>query len=357
MIRDTKDLTIGPERSMRHAMRAIDQNGLGIILVVDDELTLLGTVTDGDVRRALLAAVPLDRAVEDVMCHNPRVATPQTPPEEVFTLMNAEKLRLVPVVDEEGTLEGVFEFTDLARRFGEVADRVPAVLMAGGLGTRLRPLTNETPKPLLEVGGQPILERLVSHLKGSGVDDMFITTRYMADQIEDHFGDGGRLGVNIDYVREEKRLGTAGALKYLEGKLERPFLVMNGDLITTLNVREMMNFHREHDATLTVAVRHYQFQVPYGVVEVDDVRIREISEKPEYDFFVNAGIYILDPSVLPLIPADCHYDITELIDTVIERGQTVVSFPIHERWMDIGRPEDLERARELFAESADVSQK
>lgn len=367
---DLEALTIDALASIRQGMKRIDENRAGIVLVVDEHHVLLGTVTDGDVRRAILRSEPLESPLTRIMTTTPTVLPIKTEAREAgktpLTLdetarrqgqemMASKRLRHLPVVTaSDHVVVGLLSLDDswedrAERHEGGGPKPLSAVVMAGGLGSRLRPLTQTTPKPLLPVGGKPILERIVEHLHGSGVEQMVITTRYMAEQVEGYFQRGDAWGVHIDYIREQERRGTAGALRELCGKVEHPFLVMNGDLLTDFSVQEMYSFHQEHQAVMTVGVRQYSFQVPYGVAEVEGVRIRALSEKPTYDFFVNAGIYILEPRLLDLIP-DRYFDITELIEELVERGEPVVSFPIHEQWMDIGRPEDLEVANAMFQE-------
>lgn len=346
---DLHILTIGSEATIKAGMAQIDQNRAGIVMVTDADGTLLGTVTDGDVRRAILKSHSIDSPLVDIMTDQPTVlvwgADEQKARQEGRRLMAERRLRHLPVVDDAHVLVGLLSLDD---SWDDAMDeKLSAVVMAGGLGSRLRPLTNTTPKPLIPVGGKPILERIVEHLHGAGVEQLVITTRYMADQVEGYFQGGDAWGVDIDYIREQERRGTAGALRELAGQVDHPFLVMNGDLLTDFSVKEMFRFHKEHQAVMTVGVRQYTFQVPYGVAQVDGVLIRALSEKPTYDFFVNAGIYILEPHLLDLIP-EGYYDITELIEALVEDQQPVVSFPIHEQWMDIGRPEDLAVANALF---------
>lgn len=350
---DLELLTIGPAATIRQGIAQIDQNRAGIIMITDAEGALLGTATDGDIRRAILANTSLDEPIASVMYSSPTVATLGMAQDELMSLMAPRCLRHLPVVDSDGVVCGLVSLDELL----EVPNvpKLSAVVMAGGLGTRLRPYTDKVPKPLIPVGGKPILERIVEHLQGSGVEQLVITTRYMAEQVEGYFKDGQEFGVHIDYIREQERRGTAGALRDLVGKQQGPLLVMNGDLLTDFHVQQMFDFHREHNAVMTVGVRHYTFQVPYGVAQVDGVQIKALSEKPTYDFFVNAGIYILEPRLLELIPEHQYYDITELIDALVKRQERVISFPIHELWMDIGRPEDLERANELFEQAGVVA--
>lgn len=320
-------------------MSAIDRTGLGIVLVVDPNGLLKGTVTDGDVRRAILAGKTFTAECSDFMNRIPATLTQTASDVTALAMMRDKKLRHIPVVDQDNLVLGLHLLTELADDFEAP---LPVVVMAGGFGSRLGDLTKDTPKPLLPVGGKPILEHIIDHLQTSGVRDVFITTRYLGEQIEAHFGAGEDWGVSINYIREKERLGTAGSLKYLQGQVQGPFLVMNGDLLTDFRVSDMAAFHKEQGADMTVAVRHYTMGVPFGVVEVDGVEIRGITEKPQFEFFVNAGIYIVEPRLLVHIEAERIFDITELMERTLESGGRIVSFPIFEDWMDIGRPEDFE---------------
>lgn len=342
---NVSDFTISDAARVQEAMRLIDRNGLGIVLVCDDDLHLLGTVTDGDVRRAILAGADLEGPVSELMTTNPQAVRVETPETVVRDTMVDASVRQIPALNDERSVVGLHFLPDLVSH-----SRPPAVIMAGGLGSRLGDLTNDTPKPLIEVGGKPILQHIVEHLESAGVDNLFISTRYLAEKIEDHFRDGEQWGLSIEYIREKQRLGTAGALKYLDGKIAEPFLVMNGDLLTNFPVEELEHFHREIGAQMTVCVRHYSMEVPFGVAEIEGSRIVALSEKPRYDFFVNAGIYFLEPEVLKHIPSDQYFDMTELIETLLESGGKIASFPVVERWLDVGRPDDLVAARDLLEE-------
>ena len=353
---ELQSLCIAPDASLRETMARIDANASGIVLIVGEDERLLGTATDGDVRRGILRGIALEAPVREIMNLTPKTASPTTPRETIAAIFRQGHIRTVPVLDSDSKLIDAHDLRDWIDEGWTPGDEqapgeenLHAILMAGGLGSRLRPLTNNTPKPLLPVGGKPILEHTIEHLRSSGVDEVVITTRYLGEQIEDYFGNGDEWDVGIDYLREKERLGTAGALKLLEGQISRRFLVMNGDLMTDFNVGNMVSFHKEQNAALTMAVRHYSFKVPYGVASVEDVFVQRLIEKPTYDFFVNAGVYILEPWTIDYIPEGTYFDITELIDALLADGHPVVSWPLVEAWMDIGRPEDLERARAMLA--------
>ena len=351
MHEEIEDYLARPTDTLREVMVQLNRTSTQIALVVDAQRCLLGTLTDGDIRRALLSGCDIEAPASAAMHTEPRTVREDAEGSEIDAIFQSGFIRTIPVINEQKRVLGVHVLQDWP---GHIAPRrvgLPAVVMAGGLGTRLRPLTDSTPKPLLPVGGKPILEHTIEHLSAAGIEEIVITTRYLAEQIEEFCGDGGKWDIGIDYLRERDRLGTAGALRHFKDRLKRPFLVMNGDLLTDFNVQSMLDFHLEQSAAMTVGVRHYSFQVPYGVAQVEGVHVKELVEKPTYDFFVNAGIYILEPWVISHIPPDEYYDITQLIDALIEQQQDVVSYPIYESWIDIGRPEDLARAHELMTPS------
>jgi len=253
----------------------------------------------------------------------------------------------VPIVDNEGRLVGIEEMDELLKPSVKT-NRV--VLMVGGLGTRLRPLTEHTPKPMLKVGNKPILETIILNFKKYGFTNIILSVSYKSEIIEEYFKDGQEFGVNIEYIHENKRMGTAGALGLIREKLNEPFFVMNGDLLTNINFEHMMEYHLSNNAIATMGVREYDFQVPYGVVNVDGEKILSIEEKPVHSFFVSAGVYVLDSKVLDFIPNDEFYDMPTLFEKVIENNMKSVSFPIREYWLDIGRLEELEKANNEYNE-------
>ena len=333
------NLVVGPASSVREVMELIDRSGKGIALVLDDSQRLVGTVTDGDIRRAILAGIDLNTSVDQLLVQRkdsgdpgPLTAPLGTSDSTLLHLMNESGVRQIPLVDEDNRVVDVTLLSDLVK---EIDLPVRAVVMAGGLGTRLRPLTDTLPKPMLPIGSRPLLEFIVEGLKESGIRRLNVATHHKGDVISDHFKDGQDFGVEITYVREDQPLGTVGALSLLEDS-EDPLLVINGDILTRVDFREMLNFHREHNAELTIAVRQYEFSVPYGVVETDGVAVKGISEKPIVRQFINAGIYLLNPSVRRLVPIQQQYDMPDLIHRIISEGRQVVCFPVREYWLDIG---------------------
>ena len=342
-----KEFLIPPEATVREALEAINRN-TSIALVVDAERHLLGTVTDGDLRRSVLAGAKLESSVQSLLDRRdkslypkPITAPLQTPPSELLRLMNERGVRQIPLLDENERIVDIALLQDLIKEY-EVP--LKAVIMAGGFGTRLRPLTDDLPKPMLPIGDKPVLELIVSQLQDAGISKVQLTTHYKPEVIKQHFGDGTKFGVEIQYLNEDQPLGTAGALASVAVS-EEPMLVLNGDVLTQVDFRAMVAFHREHGAELTVGVRRYEFQVPYGVIQCDGPQVRGIEEKPTLNFFVNAGIYLLEPSAHRSIPAAQKFDMTDLIEKLKMEGRSVVAFPVIEYWMDIGQHSDYKQAQ------------
>jgi dTDP-glucose pyrophosphorylase len=344
---DLTPFLISPERSVREAMACIDRNTKGVALVVDANRKLLGTVTDGDIRRALLADVDLGLPVSMLLKRKaaegfatPVTAAPGSADVERLAIMTRHEVRHLPIVDSDGVLVHLTLLSDVVK---ELQLPVRALVMAGGYGTRLRPLTAEVPKSMLPVGDRPLLEHIVRQLQQAGIRRVNLATHYRADVIEQHFGDGRDFEVDIQYVNEDRPLGTAGAVS-LMARSDEPLLVINGDILTRVDFPAMVDFHRANKADMTVAVRAYDVQIPFGVVETDGVLITGVYEKPFIHHFVNAGIYLLNGDVCGLLPAGQAYHMTDLIAHLIAEQRRVISFPIREYWVDIGQREDYERA-------------
>jgi dTDP-glucose pyrophosphorylase len=335
---------VSEDTALIEALRRIDQSNLQLA-VVERDGKIVGTVTDGDVRRALLSGVGLDASVERVMNRTPIVAPVGTSNAAALTIMRRHSIHQLPIVDTEGKVTEVKLIDDLTA--APPSDHW-VILMAGGLGSRLKPLTNETPKPLLRIGDKPILETVLTGFVKAGFGKFFISINYKAEMIRDYFGDGSAWGVDISYLEESERLGTAGALSLLPERPTQPFFVMNGDLLTTVNFEQMLKYHREHQAFSTVGVREHSVTVPFGVVDFDDHRLLGIREKPTQKFFVNAGVYLLDPAILDLLDTNEPIDMPSLIERTIAKGKPSVGFPLREYWIDVGRLDDLQRASDEF---------
>lgn len=342
MITDLKKMTVQGDASLRQIMELIDSSARQIALVTDESGVLVATVTDGDVRRGLLKGLGLDAPVSEVMHRNPTTLLKGASAASAQRLMRERGLNHIPVVDAGGKLVA------LALREGMLGveprpNRV--ILMAGGLGMRLRPLTETVPKPMIPVGDKPLLERIVTRFQDQGFSRFTLSLNYLGHVIRDHFGDGSALGVEIDYVEETKRMGTGGALSLIPARPDEDFVVMNGDILTTTSFSAIMDFHGETSAAVTICAREFNMQVPYGVLNADGTTLVSMEEKPVHRHLVNAGIYALSPLIFEHIRDDEPMDMPDLIDRVKDAGHKVSVFPVREYWMDIGRIEDLDRAR------------
>lgn len=342
-----KDVLINPDTTIMRAIKIIDEGSLQIALVVDASHKLVGTVSDGDIRRAILKGIPFERPVKEIMFSEPTIASCHESREAVLAIMKAKKLRQIPLVDSDGSVVGLDSWDELL----SIQERNNiVVLMAGGLGTRLGELTKDCPKPLLRVGNKPILETILENCKEYAFKRFYISINYKAEMVKEYFGDGSRWGVEINYLEEKGRLGTAGALGLLPEAPTLPVLVMNADVLTKINFKNLMEFHDEHKSVATMCVREYEFQVPFGVVQLDSHRLKNILEKPIHQFFVNAGIYVLNPEAVSMVPKNEYFDMPALFDKLFEKQSETAAFPIREYWLDIGRKADYERANGDYEE-------
>ena len=347
MNKDWKKILLGENTPIIEAIKVMDTTALQIVLVIDNNGRLIGTVTDGDVRRAILKGIPFNESVQTIMFRKPVVAGIDEGRESILALMKANELRQIPIVDPYGCVTGLEVWNDLVA-IKECDNFV--VLMAGGLGSRLGVLTKDCPKPMLKVGNKPVLETILENCKEYGFKKFYISVNYKSEMVVDHFGDGSRWGVEIRYIHETDRLGTAGALGMFPVVPNLPILVMNADVLTKVNFQHLMDFHAEHNAVATMCVREYDFQVPYGVVKINRHNLVGIEEKPVHRFFVNAGIYVLNPECLALVPKAKYFDMPTLFEKLIGIQAETAAFPIREYWLDIGRIDDFERANGEFAE-------
>ena len=338
-----RETLVSEGSSLRKVIRTLDHSGLQIVLVASDDGELRGTVTDGDIRRALLRGAALDDVVDGIMVRKPMVVPPEMSREMVLHLMRANKIHQVPVVDSEGRLVGLHVWDDVAE---PTARDNFLVIMAGGLGTRLRPLTERTPKPMINVAGKPMLEHIVERARSDGFRKFVFSINYLGDHIENYFGDGSRWKVEISYVREHQPLGTAGALSLLDPEPRLPFIVTNGDVLTEIRYGELLDFHCVHKAMATMAVRQHEWQHPFGVVVTNGIDVVGLEEKPIYRTHINAGIYVLEPRVLEFLVPGGRCDMPELFEKVRSASNTTIAFPLHEPWLDIGRPQDLAMAED-----------
>lgn len=331
------------DASLEKAIEVLDKAALRIALIVDSEGKLQGTLTDGDVRRALLKHLPLGTPVRAVMNPHPKTAGEGWTSSRILALMEQHEVLQLPLVDQYGKVVGLANLHDLLNKHRY--DN-PVFLMAGGFGTRLRPLTNNCPKPMLKVGDKPILEQILLNFVEAGFHRFYISTHYMPEVIRNYFGNGEKWGVTIQYVHEVEPLGTGGALGLLpHHEIDLPMFMMNGDLLTSLNLHSFLEFHEYHGSVATMCVREYEHQVPYGVITSEGTQIKTMVEKPVHRFFVNAGIYLLDPILVKSVEPDTRIDMPTLLERQIDSGKPVNMFPIHEYWLDIGRMDDFDKAQ------------
>lgn len=343
------DVLIPGGTTLRAVLEAMTRSAKQIALVVDGERRLAGLLTDGDIRKALLRGTSLEAPVEAAMNRRPIVAAPGIRRAEALALMRSRVIRHLPLVDGRGVLVDLLILEELLGPPAPLENR--AVIMAGGEGRRLRPLTDSAPKPLLVVGGKPLLEILIERLRYAGIADIVVALHHKADMIRGCLGDGTRLGVRIEYVEEPTPLGTMGALALLRGRLDRPFFVVNGDILTKCDFRAMWDFHRSQDrVAMTVGVSVHQVEIPYGEFTLRGTRVVEVEEKPRKEYPVNAGIYVVDPSAVDVMPAGEPCDATDLIRLLLARGRAVAAYLISEYWLDVGRLYDFEKANRDVAE-------
>lgn len=340
------DLFVSLDTSLKDVIFCMNKTKRGVALVVDDDKQLIDVITDGDVRRALLAELDLSVPAQMVLDkkevkNKPITALSSASQKELMRLFQETKISHIPLVDKQNKVVDLVVLDDMVAPGMDFE----AVVMAGGAGSRLQPLTKAMPKPMLPVGDRPIMERIITQLSQSGVRRVYVTTHYLEEKIMQHFGDGRDFNIDLQYVSESDQRGTAGGLALME-KQNAPLLVINGDILTGLDFRAMLNFHKQNQATLTVAVRQYEFEVPYGVIEKEGIHIKAIVEKPTKKYFVNAGVYLLEPEAQKLIPKDRHFNMTDLIALLIKKDRSVLSFPVWEYWRDIGHHADYEQVQE-----------
>lgn len=337
------EVVLGPKATLHDAMQEMTRATLGIVLVVDGKRMLKGVVTDIDIRRALLKGHSMELPVSQAMTRTPITVLDTMSRTEIADTFSRHPHSYIPIVSARGRLVGLATLTDYAT----IPKRFPnwIVVMAGGMGKRLRPLTENVPKPLVRVGEKPILELLLEQLVASGFGRFILAVNHMADQIRDYCGDGSRWGVQIEYVQERQPLGTAGALSLIKRDLGGTFLVVNGDILTKVNFAALLHFHKTERALATLCIKQHELEVPYGVIELKEHKLARIVEKPVQKFFVNAGIYAVEPEALKLLPKGKPRHMPEFLDDIRrQKPRSVACFPLQEYWLDVGRPQDHERA-------------
>jgi dTDP-glucose pyrophosphorylase len=336
-----RQATLPANATIREAIRNLDQTAIKIVLVANESSKLEGTISDGDIRRGLLNGLDLSSPIDSIIHRNALVVTPEMGRDLVMQLMIANKIQQIPVVDENNHVVGLHlwdEITTPPMRSNLM------VIMAGGMGTRLRPLTDNCPKPMLLVSGKPMLEHIIERAKKEGFNHFVLAINYLGQMIQEHFGNGDYLGVQIDYLREQSPMGTAGALGLLNPLPDAPFVVTNGDVITDIRYGELLDFHIRHNAAATMAVRLHEWQNPFGVVQTQGVEIIGFEEKPVARTHINAGVYALDPEILSLLSSEEHCDMPTLFERLQALTRRTVAYPMYEPWLDVGVPDDLNRA-------------
>jgi dTDP-glucose pyrophosphorylase len=340
---DVSIFVVGPEDPLDEALDRLRSNHTGVAVVTSDDGRVVGTITDADIRRAML--VKRSETVADIMSRNPVIASPDSDDERLLDLMTLHRVRAVPIVENN-------KLVDMRTLDNVVEEEVMpvTVIMAGGQGLRLRPITEEVPKPLVEVGEKPIIELVIAPLVKAGIKELTLAVNYKAEMIEQALGDGSSLGVKLHYMREEKRMGTAGALSLLPQEPDRPICIANADIVTTLNFARLFDYHWHHRAAITVAATSFVSTIPYGVLRTAAHYLVHVEEKPQETALVSGGVYVLDPEVLRFIKGRAPLDMPDLVADVLAEGLPVCVFPILEKWFDVGRHEDLERARHEFGD-------
>jgi len=340
-------LLVSLDTTIKEALEIIEAGRIKIALIVDKDNILIGTLSDGDIRRAQLNNINLSDSIVGIFNKTPVVCYYNDSKKKIIQTSINSKLYQIPIVNKNGELIGV-EILDDMMKPKLYPNKV--VLMVGGLGKRLRPLTNDYPKPLLIVGGKPILETIIENFKKYGFENFILSVKYKHEMIVEYFGDGSQFGVNIEYIFEDKKLGTAGSLSLMLDKLDNPFFVMNGDLLTNINCESMLDYHMKYNAVATMGVKDYETQIDYGVINQKDNEIISIEEKPTQRFLINGGIYILNPEVLKFIDKCQYLDMPDLFKQLIKENKKVISFHIREYWIDIGKIEEYERANNEYCQ-------
>ncbi len=336
-----KKALVKNDGNLLDAVRVINEGEIQIAFVLDESQKLIGTVTDGDLRRGLLNNLSLEAPLSSVMQTDPVTAFHDLSEKQILNIMQKYEVNQIPLIDDLGRIVDV-RIRTLSDHRNLFDNQV--ILMAGGFGSRLKNRTYSTPKPLLQIGDKPILKTILENFIDNGFYKFTISIGHLGNQLEDYFGDGSKWGINISYIKEENPLGTVGSLSLLKDRPKKPFFVMNGDVLTKVNFKQVLKYHEDHKALATMCVRGFDNQLPYGVVNIDGVNIIGLEEKPIQKVMVNAGIYVLEPSILDYIQYNQFYNMTSLFEKLIHTNKTTIAFPIHEYWMDIGQPDDFEQA-------------
>ena len=338
-----KSSVINKNSSIKEALKVLNESSLRIVFILEPDMSLLGTLTDGDVRRSILSGLSLDENVTKAMRKSPKTAKLGTSKAVLIEMMKSFNIRSMPLLDSNGKVSDV---TSLDNIIDNKSYNNPIFIMAGGFGKRLQPLTDKCPKPMLKIGERPILESIILSFIEAGFSNFYISTHFMPEIIEDYFGDGTNLGVSIEYIYEKDPLGTGGALGLLPKNISKePLIMINGDLLTSLDIEELLEYHNEHNGDATVCVRNFEYQIPFGVISGKDTLITDMVEKPKHTHLINAGIYVLDYKIIESVGSNLKIDMPTLLEQKICDGSDVHMFPIHEYWLDIGAESDFYKAQ------------
>ena len=332
------------EVDIKKVISTIEEGGLRIALILSKENKLIGTVSDGDIRRGLLKGLSLQSPVRKIMQKDFFKANLKTTKNEISSIMKKFAISQIPIVSDENELVGLEISEDLLPTSTKYTIPNFALLMAGGRGSRLKPFTNDCPKPLLPINGQPMLEIILDQCINYGIRNFYISVCYLSEKIINYFGDGSKWGVDIQYVKENRPLGTAGALKIIPKILRDPLLVINGDVLTKTNLQDVLNYHSMNSGDITICAREHTLSSPYGVIEVEGICFKSIVEKQTSRQLVNAGIYVINPDILDLIKKDQYLDMPELICLSKNKNKNVIVYPVHEYWLDVGKPDSYNKA-------------
>ncbi len=341
-----EQILISPHHTVLETLKIIDDAALEIALVVDESGRLLGTVTDGDIRRGLIRGISLETSIDVLMNKNPVTANQSVPDDELMFTMTSFSIKHLPIISSDNKIVKLVLLKDL---FSRKTRPNLAVIMAGGLGSRLGPLTKNTPKPLLNVGDKPLLSTTVEQLSRHGIEKVFISINYKADRIKEYFAENPASGIEVNFLEEKEFLGTAGAISLLPEEPSAPFIVMNGDIVSPINFGNLLDYHQASNKSMTLCTREFNFQIPYGVVRLRGNELESMQEKPEHTIIINAGIYVLNPEVKQLVPENTSIDMPDLIEKVMKEQSGAACFPVADFWLDIGNPKDYSKAQEAFA--------
>lgn len=335
-------LILNIETKFNDAIKLLDLNGNGVLPVVDEDEKLLGLITDGDIRKAILNN-HLD--LEHIINKNPYKLNIDSSKAQIVSYLKKVHRRHLPLVDDKNKFIKIFTLDEIEFNFKSNW----VVIMAGGLGTRLGELTKDIPKPMLKVGTKPMIEHIIDMFVSHGFTKFMLSVNYKAEIIKEYFGDGSKFGIEVKYLEEKKRLGTGGALSLIDIELNEPFFVTNGDVLSSLDYEKLLAYHKEKNSIATMCIRKDSYQIPYGVIEVDEANnIKAMKEKPVKEFFINTGIYVLNPEVLNYVPKDEFFDLPSLFDVLKSKSENIKSFEITDYWIDMGKPSDYEKIKEKY---------